>query len=376
MKTKKEPYIKIKKRNAEKFLNIVKKDNSLSLNRKFNIQKNEDYIFFPIDENLVNTGNFQKIIRNKFKFEIVKIFPILNPKYKIRNIKNVIEGKVPKKYFNFIPKSYDIIGQIAIVEFNNEIDELNINYNLKKEIAKAIVIVNSKVNTVFEKASKVKGKYRRRELRLIYGTEKYETVYRENKCVFKLDVKKTFFTPRLVFERNRISSLKYKEGEIVFDLFAGVGTIAIQIAKSKNVQVYAFDINPYAYSYLLKNLNLNNLKGVTLPFNINVRDLITSDNLREIFHNKVDRVIMNLPESALNFIDVACFVLKKKDSILHSYHFCNKKAPISNALINLEQTLQENNYRVKKVLHSRVVKAYSPTQDLVVIDSLLVSENK
>ncbi|MEJ2278004.1 MAG: hypothetical protein P8Y70_09705 [Candidatus Lokiarchaeota archaeon] len=301
---------------------------------------------------MVNTGNFQKIIRNKFKFEIVKIFPILNPKYKIRNIKNVIEGKVPKKYFNFIPKSYDIIGQIAIVEFNNEIDELNINYNLKKEIAKAIVIVNSKVNTVFEKASKVKGKYRRRELRLIYGTEKYETVYRENKCVFKLDVKKTFFTPRLVFERNRISSLKYKEGEIVFDLFAGVGTIAIQIAKSKNVQVYAFDINPYAYSYLLKNLNLNNLKGVTLPFNINVRDLITSDNLREIFHKA------------------------KKDSILHSYHFCNKKAPISNALINLEQTLQENNYRVKKVLHSRVVKAYSPTQDLVVIDSLLVSENK
>ncbi|MQK95284.1 methyltransferase, partial [Escherichia coli] len=79
-------------------------------------------------------------------------------------------------------------------------------------------------------------------------------------CIFKLDISKVFFTPRLSAERIRIASM-VKPGETICDLFAGVGPFSIIIAKKNpNVKVHACDINPDAYKYLVENIRLNKVE--------------------------------------------------------------------------------------------------------------------
>ncbi len=281
-----------------------------------------------------------------------------------------MEGRIPDKYLELIPKSYDIIGHIAIVEFD-KFDQLNKQkyQDFKGKIAQAIVEVNKNVKTVYEKKSEIKGKYRLRDFGLLYGIDKPETIHRENDCIFKLNIKNTYFTPRLVFERRRVAESGIKENELIIDMFAGVGTFSIQIAKNRNVKIYAFDINPDAYRYLKENIKLNKLEGDIFPYNIDVKDLIKPSNqLGKSLSDKVDRIIMNLPESSINFIDVTCFLMKESGGILHFYQFSEKPNPIEKTLKDLEEQLRFVNWEIESIINSKIVKHYSPKSELVVVD--------
>ncbi|GAG59453.1 unnamed protein product, partial [marine sediment metagenome] len=197
-------------------------------------------------------------ISNLLNFELVSAEGIPEVTYQYRSIKEALVGELPENILESIPKSYDIIGKIAIVEF----DQMNILndkkiLSYKKKIAKALVNVNKSVETVYEKKSEVKGKFRLKELKIIYGDDNPETIHKENGCLFKLDVKSTYFTPRLVFERKRVSSSNFKKQEIIVDMFTGVGPFSIQIAKNNDAKIYAFDVNPSAYKYLIENIENN-----------------------------------------------------------------------------------------------------------------------
>ncbi|TFF88100.1 MAG: hypothetical protein EU550_01935 [Promethearchaeota archaeon] len=373
---KKIPFIRIQKKNAETFINIIKKSDLIEINKKFLPQKTSNYVFFPIKEIPSECDESYLSFRNQLNFEVIWKKPIQDPNYKFKTIQNALEGEIPNKYFQFIPKSFDVVGEIAIIEFNKDIQDIEESSKLKCEIAKALTLVNKNITTVFEKASGIRGNYRRRQLNLLCGEETYETEYKENNCNFKLDIRKTFFTPRMVNERLRISSLKYKENELIFDLFAGVGTFSIQIARLHNVNIYAFDINPYAYSYLYQNIRANKSKGKVFPFNLNVKNLIVDKNILNFFKNKIDRVIMNLPETSLNFMDVTCTLLKKNSGILHLYQFCEKENSIEIALGKLESILLKYQYKITKVFNKKVVKAYSPSHDMIGIDALIEEDKK
>jgi tRNA (guanine37-N1)-methyltransferase len=75
-------------------------------------------------------------------------------------------------------------------------------------------------------------------------------------------VTKVYFSPRLSQERLRIAQ-KVRGGEVVIDMFAGVGPFSIQIAKKfNNVKVYAIDTNPVAIQFLKQNIALNKIENI------------------------------------------------------------------------------------------------------------------
>jgi len=310
------------------------------------------------------------LLNQKINFEIISKEGIPNENYKYSTLQEALKGKIPDKYLELIPKSYDIVGNIAIIEFDKliNIDDMEFT-DYKQKVAKGIPSVNKNVKTVYEKKSQIKGKYRLRELEILYGDDKSETTHKENDCIFKLDVKNTYFSPRLVFERRRIASARIQDDEIIVDMFAGVGTFSIQIAKEKNVKIYAFDVNPIAYQYLKENVELNNLKGEIIPNSIDVKDLIVPKNqLGQFLCNKASRIIMNLPEDSIKFIDVACFLMKKSGGIIHFYQFSEKPDPIEKTRENLEVELTRFNWEIESVIDSKIVKHYSPKSELVVVD--------
>ncbi|MFX1467528.1 MAG: class I SAM-dependent methyltransferase family protein [Promethearchaeota archaeon] len=365
-------YIKLKREDGQAFIDFLKNKfkNYQFINQRFKILYEKEYILFPIVNNQVIINKVCKFVDKKINFEILSKEGFSNENYKDKTLQEALIDIIPDKYSEIIPKSYDIVGHIAIIEFDKFIHLNNKVFNdYKLEIAKAISRVNKNVKTVYEKKSQIKGKYRLRELSLLYGLDKSETLHKENECVFKLDVRNTYFSPRLVFERHRVASSEIQEDEIIVDMFAGAGAFSIQIAKKKNVKIYAFDINPNAYEYLKENIDLNKLKGKIFPNNIDVKDLLEPHNqLGKLLCNKASRIIMNLPEDSIKFIDVACFLMKDSGAILHFYQFSEKPNPIEKTIKNLRVELSRFNCEIEVIISSKIVKHYSPKSELVVVD--------
>ena len=365
-------FIKIKQESAEKFLKLLKTklSNEPFLDRRIKVKHEGAYVFFPLIYDIEKVKVLIGGISNHLNFDIVSAEGITEDNYKYRSIEEVLVGELPENILELIPKSYDIIGKIVIVEFDqlNTINDKNLVF-YKKKVAEALISVNKSVETVYEKLSEVKGKYRLKELKVIYGDDNPETLYKENECLFKLDVKNTYFTPRLVFERKRVSSSSFKKQETVVDMFTGVGPFSIQIAKNNNAKIYAFDVNPSAYKYLIENIENNKMKGEVIAHNMDVKELLNPDSkLGNYLKHKIDRIIMNLPEQSINFLDVACFLMKKPSGILHFYQFCEKPNPIKKGIENLNTNLKDSGWYIEEILNSKVVKPFSPNSDLIVLD--------
>ncbi|MFX1316276.1 MAG: class I SAM-dependent methyltransferase family protein [Promethearchaeota archaeon] len=368
-------YLKIKKAEGQKALSLISNNfrKYSVINQRYKILYDDKFIFFPLERNNDLIEKVIKFIENKIDSEIICKIGVINKNYKFKSLQDALKGKIPNLYQQLIPKSYDLIGNIAIIEFDEfeNIKNKNLSY-YKKEIAKAITIINKKIISVYEKKSRIMGTYRLRELDLLYGKDISETIYKENNCIYKLDVKKTYFTPRFGYEHRRVAFSDIKKNEQIVDMFAGVGSFSIQIGKNHKVKIYAFDVNPDAYNYLKENIKINKLKGEIIPYNLNAKDLLKSSNiLGKSLQGKSDRILMNLPERSIDFVDVACFLMKKTGGLLHFYQFSKKPNPIGRTIELLNNKLNNLNWVIDKILLSKIVKSYSPKAELIVVDLLM-----
>ncbi len=176
-------------------------------------------------------------------------------------------------------------------------------------------VLLSKVKTadsIFYQSSPVAGDYRIRQLELLAGKEGTVTEYKEHGCRFKVDIEKTFFSPRLSTERLRIAD-HVGEGETIINMFGGVGMFSIVAAKKKRCHVYNIDINPDAARLCTENVSMNKLKGTVESIEGDASDVIDKR-----LSGAGDRVLMLLPERSDEFLESAIKSLKQK-GILHYY---------------------------------------------------------
>lgn len=151
-------------------------------------------------------------------------------------------------------KSFDIIGDIAIIKVPSNL------VIRKKLIAEAVMSLNKRVKTVLEQTTPTSGEFRLRQMNHVCGEKKTETVHKEYDCFFKTDLAEVYFSPRLSFERMRITKIVQPE-EIVINMFAGVGCFSILLAKhSKVKKIYSIDINPRAVQLMRENVILNKVE--------------------------------------------------------------------------------------------------------------------
>jgi len=148
--------------------------------------------------------------------------------------------------------SFDVIGDIAIVKGFLSSDEDNSKY---------IDIINSNkhIKTVLCQKDGIDGKFRLSKLEWVLGDRRTNTTHQEYGCRFYVDLKYVYYSPRLSFERMRISQ-DINPQEIILNMFGGVGSFSILIARyTRTSKIYSIDINPKAVQYTLKNINLNQL---------------------------------------------------------------------------------------------------------------------
>jgi tRNA (guanine37-N1)-methyltransferase len=263
---------------------------------------------------------------------------------------------VPEDLLGFSP-AYEVIGDIALLE------DLDLDKQKASKIADALLRTQPNIKTVLMPLTPVIGEFRVREFEVIAGEPRTETIHKEYGCRYKVDLAKAYFTPRLSTERSRVLSW-VKEGDIVVDMFAGVGPYSILIAKSKKpAKVLAIDKNPDAVHYLKENISLNSVKNI---------EAIEGDSREEAkkFADTANHVIMNLPHNAFEFLDSAVLLLKS-GGIIHYYGMTHED-DLFESSIKLIREAAEKAGRKIEVLEKRVVRSYAPHQYNICIDVRIV----
>ncbi|MDD5337594.1 MAG: class I SAM-dependent methyltransferase family protein, partial [Candidatus ainarchaeum sp.] len=241
---------------------------------------------------------------------------------KPKSLGEALRGVLSGEECDEVVHSFDIIGDIAIVEIPENI------VAKEKKVAQAVMDVHRNVRVVAKKEGPMEGVYRVRKMKVIGGENRTETLHRESGAGMMLDVSKVYFSPRLSFERKRIAGL-VKDGESILALFAGVGPFPLVIAKTKKkCNIVAIELNPVAAEYLKKNIALNKMKNI-IAVEGDVGKIVPRD-----YENFADRVLMPLPKDAEEFLDAA-YAGAKDGAIVHFYCFADIKNPIEAAKIKL-----------------------------------------
>ncbi|MGD2201402.1 MAG: class I SAM-dependent methyltransferase family protein, partial [Candidatus Bathyarchaeota archaeon] len=207
-----------------------------------------------------------------------------------RDLRAELRGVLPENTLNLVTRSFDILGSkrkaVAIIEIPDELEDY------ESAIAEALMRVNKNVTSVLSKESGRRGEYRTRDLRLIAGDPDTEVLHRESGCVFRLDPRRVYFSPRESSERSRLVSAA-GEDEDVLVMFSGVGPIPIRLAKEHSeMRITAVELNPIAHNYCVDNIHLNRVSGKIGAFQGDVRTVCPS--LGRLY----DRVLMPLPKGA------------------------------------------------------------------------------
>ncbi len=237
---------------------------------------------------------------------------------------------------------YKKIGDILILNDNpGDLDNL-----AKKHSVKTIMLIDH-----------IQGTKREPVYRLLYG-EETETINKENKCLFKLDLSKVMWSKGNVNERLRIAKL-VRDGETVLDMFAGIGYFSIPIGVHSNAcKVISIEINPNSYYYLCENIKLNNCDNIT-P--------VLGDCLVETPNYNADRIVMGYVKTTHHYLKVAINSLNK-GGIIHYHETVPEKLMETRPISRIRQSAGDRDVELLKI---NKIKKYAPGVEHVVIDALI-----
>jgi tRNA (guanine37-N1)-methyltransferase len=324
------------------------------LDSSYKIISENGILFFPLIAEI--DENHLKLLKNEAKINVGnRGFEgiIQGP----RTLIEALEGKIPPEEISYVPRAYDLIGDIAVLEIPEEIAAYS------ELIGETFHRIHSNFNTVLAKKGAVSGTTRVREYSLLAGEDRTKTIHTEYGCRLAVDVAKAYFSPRLLEEHNRIAQL-VQPNEVVVDMFCGVGPFAIHIAKQKEVKVIAIDINQSAIDLLNESIGLNRLVGTILPVVADTRDYVNTNELT------ADRVIMNHPSGASNFVDVACSVLKSGGT-MHYYDFIGGDSPEDTLKEKVIKLVESSGRSVKNIEKIRRVRDSAPYEFQMVVDVII-----
>ncbi|MDF0590067.1 class I SAM-dependent methyltransferase [Candidatus Methanocrinis natronophilus] len=250
-----------------------------------------------------------------------------------------------------LPQGWSILGNVIAVKIDPRID------HLKGRIGDALLEIYPRCRSVLLDRG-VAGPFREPERELIAGDLRTETVHREDGVVFKLDPMRVMFSPGNMRERMRMGRLG--SGETVVDMFAGIGYFTLPMAvHSRPKRIFAIEINPVAYGYLVENLQLNGVDGIVVPLHGDCAAL-TPEGV-------ADRVVMGYVGTTDRYLDAGIAALRT-GGVLH-YH---QTVPEKLYPRKLEEDLAEAAERAGRSAQiERVdrVKKYSPGMLHAVIDA-------
>lgn len=237
---------------------------------------------------------------------------------------------------------YKKIGDILILNDDSDnLEELAEKHNVK----------------TIMRIDHIQGTKREPVYKILFGSET-ETINKENKCLFKLDLSKVMWSKGNVNERLRIAKL-VRDNETVMDMFAGIGYFSIPIGVHSNARkVISIEINPNSYYYLCENVKLNKCDNIT-P--------VLGDCLVETPKYNADRILMGYVKTTHHYLKVAVNSLNK-GGIIHYHETVPEKLLETRPISRIKQAAGDRDVELLKI---NKIKKYAPGVEHVVIDALI-----
>lgn len=263
---------------------------------------------------------------------------------------DLLKGKMDQDQLELMPRGWFILGDIIIVKIQPQLDRF------RHMIGDALLSIYPRCRSVLRDFG-IDGPLREPVREIIAG-ETSETVHRENGVLFKLDAQRVMFSQGNLRERMRMSLLG--RGEMVVDMFAGIGYFSMPMAvHSKPKKVLAIELNPVAYRYLKENVRLNRVESVVEPVLGDCENLTPS--------GVADRVLMGYVGNTDRYLETGVLALRP-GGVLH-YHQTVPSWQYPNAAIKDVVDAAENMGRSVEVLNCARVKKYSPGVVHAVVDA-------
>ncbi len=274
-----------------------------------------------------------------------------------KRLKEKLSTTLPPEQLDKVYSAFDIVGDVAIIKSSGS--------QSAQTAAEQIMAIHHGVKAVFQQISPVSGEHRTRELVLLKGEKRTVTKHKESGCIFLVDLEKCYLSPRLSHEHTRIARL-VKEGERVVNMFAGVGCFSILIAKTaSDSQVYSIDVNPVAFHYMQENIRINRVFSHVFPMLGDSKDIVAAK-----LQGVADRVLMPLPELALQYLPDALSALKTSGGWIHYYDFQHAyvgEDPIEGTKQKVSEKLDSLHVDYQFAL-GRVVRSTGPNWFQTVLD--------
>ncbi|TPX63240.1 hypothetical protein SpCBS45565_g06773 [Spizellomyces sp. 'palustris'] len=126
----------------------------------------------------------------------------------------------------------------------------------KSIIGQVLLDKNKNLRTIVNKTGNIDHTFRFFQMELLAGENNMMAELKEGDCRFQFDFSRVYWNSRLQAEHNRIVKA-FRPGQLICDVFAGVGPYALPAAKKKNCVVFANDLNPASHQHLCENVQLN-----------------------------------------------------------------------------------------------------------------------
>lgn len=225
-----------------------------------------------------------------------------------------------------VPSSFEEVGHIAHLNLRDEA------LPYRRIIGAVLLEKHPRIRTIINKLGTIENEWRVFDMEVLAGDEDTVAEVKQHGARFKLDFRRVYWNSRLEAEHCRLVEHWFRAGQVVVDAMAGVGPFAVPAGRL-GCHVYANDLNPDSYKWLVENIKLNKVGHRVSPFNMDGREFMrlaaggklegewgpppapkvkksgeappaaTEGNSLEGSNPAFDHIVMNLPATAVEFLD-------------------------------------------------------------------------
>ncbi len=304
------------------------------VDRRVRMTKREGMVLIPL------TGDLpQEWADRRVRVETIEG---LEPRPHPRNPREELRARLQRYRvpLEFAPRKWERFGDVVVVRLSEAAHPLG--YVIGTAIAETL-----DAQTVVEDLSGIHGVLRTPEVRILWGRG-MEVEHLEGGVRYRFDVAKIMFSSGNLPERTSIAS-RVRDGNVVVDLFAGIGYFTLPVAvHARPSCVYACELNPVAYHYLVENIRLNRVQTVVPLFG----------DCRATAPRGVADVVIMGHFSAGEYLDVAFESLRGAGLVVY-HELCPKEQYPQAPVDHLTVAAQKAWYDVDSV-RSRILKSYAP----------------
>jgi len=286
-----------------------------------------------------------------------------------QEIRKVLEAELEPQEVLLLPDKWEMIGDCLVLK----IDE-GLLYSIDRVCTVYQEVLGARYTLV--DMNGIHGELRQPEFMTACEPEdgNWDVIHTENGIRYQLDPRSIMFSSGNVEERMGIVEninegpkpprmVSAGKGEVVVDMFAGIGYFSLPIAKRCEVKVvHAIEKNPESFEYLLKNIKLNSVVDRIKP--------VLGDNREVDPKEPADRVIMGYVGGTVEFLDRAVELISSEGAIIHLHDTVRVEDGHTWLSSEAEKRLGDLGWKMELLEH-RKVKSYAPRIDHIVIDLMV-----